>query len=111
MYYQGENIRINITSDSVTDLKNQDFKLLVYPHFERNNAIYLVDMAKSSATQTEDEKDKTTFSFNIPYNKTKSLPIGDYDIEILVKNSDDTFRSIFQKTFAFQIGFANSKKQ
>lgn len=107
MYYQGENIQINVTSDAITNLVNKDFKLLVYPHYDRNNTSNMITLDKSSATETT-AGEKTTYSFNIPYTTTASSPTGDYDIEILVKDSG-TFRSIFQKSFAFTLGFANSK--
>ena len=107
MYYQGENIKVSIKSDSVTNLNGRDFKLLAYPHFERNNAKYIVTLNKKDFTP-DTVGDVTTFSGDIPYTKTALLPTGDYDIEVLVKESE-TFRSIFLKTFAFALEFANSK--
>ena len=107
MYYQGENIKVSIKSDSVTNLNGRDFKLLAYPHFERSNAKYIVTLNKKDFA-ADTVGDVTTFSGDIPYTKTALLPTGDYDIEVLVKESEN-FRSIFLKTFAFALEFANSK--
>ena len=107
MYYQGENIKVSIKSDSVTNLNGRDFKLLVYPHFERSNEKYIVTLNKKDFTP-DTVGDVTTFSGDIPYTKTALLPTGDYDIEVLVKESEN-FRSIFLKIFAFALEFANSK--
>lgn len=108
MYYQGENIQINITSDSVTDLANKDFKLLVYPHYERTNSNFLVTIEKKDFSQYKQQDGKTVFSVSISHSQTKELPTGDYDIEILILENN-VFRSIFKKDFAFTLGFANSK--
>jgi uncharacterized protein (UPF0128 family) len=111
MYYQGENIQINITSDSNVDLRNKNFKVLVYPHYEKENESLVKVLEKSdNIGVVEDwDNDKTTFSFNIPYEETKDMSIGDYDLEILLEYEKVGFRSIFQKTFAFSLGFSASK--
>lgn len=111
MYYQGENIQINVTSDSVTDLKNKNFKLLVYPHYEKNNDEYakIIDKSDNIGVVEDADNNKTTYSFNIPYTDTQNMPIGDYDIEILIEYETEGYRSVFQKTFAFSMGFSFSK--
>ena len=107
MYYQGANIKVSIKKDIVTNLNGRDFKLLAYLHFERSNAKYIVTLNKTDFA-ADTVGDVTTFSGDIPYTKTALLPTGDYDIEVLVKESVN-FRSIFLKTFAFALEFANSK--
>lgn len=111
MYYQGENIQINVTSDSVTDLRNKNFKLLVYPHYDKDNGGHtkIFDKSDNIGIVEDWDNDKTTFSFNIPYTDTATFPIGDYDIEILVEYEKEGYRSIFQKTYAFSLGFSVSK--
>lgn len=111
MYYQGENIEINVTSDSVTDLRNKNFKILVYPHYDKDNEgkTIIIDKSENIGIKEDFDNDKITFSFNIPYEHTKTMDIGDYDIEIMIEYENKTYRSIFQKTFAVSIAFSNAK--
>lgn len=108
MYFQGDNIIINIISDKVTDLTSKDFVVMIYPHFDKENDKYIVKLQKEEAT-IETKDDITKYTFIIPYTITKDLIDGDYDLELLVKNNNNIYRTTFQKQFAFFIKFANTK--
>lgn len=109
MFYQGGNIEIKISGDTNSNLNNNNFWVVVYPHFSRNSNTSRVTMPKDQATVVTDISGKVTYTFNIPYTKTKNMDTGWYDIEVLIEGETNTFRSVFQKTFAFNMLFAQSK--
>jgi hypothetical protein len=109
MYYQGENIQVNVISDSITDLKGKNFKLLFYPHCTKDDMEKTIIIDKSENIQTDKDNDKTIFVFNIPYTTTKDMLVGDYDLEVLIEYNENDFRSIFKKSYAFSINHSNSK--
>lgn len=109
MYYQGENIQINVISDSLVDLNKKGFKLLLYPHCSKDGMDKTITIDKSQNIETRQDGEKMIFVFDIPYTQTKEMIIGDYDLEVLVEDNEKEFRSIFKKSYAFGIGNSKSK--
>jgi hypothetical protein len=123
MYYQGEQIIINITDDDVINLSEvENFYLLVYPHYNRTP---VTTMERSDASHSisevvieikgekedeviEETKQYNVYSFTINGETTKGFVIGDYDIEVLIANNGER-QSIFKKTNAFYVEYSNSK--
>jgi hypothetical protein len=107
MLYQGEDIAITVTFDEEVLSQASSFTLLVYPSFNVNHAGY-----KSSDVVASDIEN-LTYTFTIPYSKTKDMPTGSYTIEVLMKvgQGDDETRSIFQQTDAFTLKYAKAKDE
>lgn len=106
VFYQGETIPINISGDEKTDLKNHDFVMLVYPHYDIDNVLRY----HKSDFREEETESKTVFRCEIPYGITSELPVGDYVIEILVSEYDG-YRSVCQNLGAFTLKFSNAKNE
>lgn len=101
VYYQGETISITVSNGDGIDLSNLDFDILVYHHIFRKDVVRL----KKSDAQVI----ASSYVFTINYSQTNNFKIGNYDIEILLKKDNDTYRSIFKGENVFYIDFSNSK--
>lgn len=101
MAYRGENIDITIKGDSEFNLDELDFKVLVYPDRHTNEA---TTIDKSAMTKLNDNQ----YFGTIRYERTKTMPLGLYTIEVLVIESG-TSRSIYAKPGAFPMYDSASK--
>lgn len=101
MAHRGENIDITIKGDSEFNLDKLDFKVLVYPDRHTNEA---TTIGKSAMTKLSDNQ----YFGSIGYEKTKTMPLGLYTIEVLVIESG-TSRSIYAKPGAFPMYDSASK--
>lgn len=101
MAHRGENIDITIKGDSEFNLDELDFKVLVYP--DRHPA-EVITLNKSDMEKVE----ANLYFGTIGYEKTKTMPLGLYTIEILLIESG-TSRSIYAKPGAFPMYDSASK--
>ena len=107
MLYQGEDIAITVTFDEGVLSQASSFVLLVYPSFNVNHEGY------TSSEVGQKDISNFTYTFTIPYSRTKDMPTGSYTIEVLMKvvgQQNSETRSIFQKTDAFILQYAKAKE-
>jgi hypothetical protein len=105
MYYQGETITINVRGDEYINLSSNDFVVLVYPHYKlQSESNTPITLPKEMASLTSG-----VYTLQIPHEATKGMPVGDYDVEILIKQKNGNVRSIFKKTNAFYLDYSKSK--
>lgn len=101
MAYRGENINITIKGDSEFNLDNLDFEVLVYPDRHTDE---VTTLSKSSMTKVG----ANTYFGTIEFSETKTMYLGFYTIEVLIKESE-TSRSIYVKPSAFPVYDSASK--
>lgn len=102
MFYQGEDIAINVTFDEETLSNASEFWLLVYPTQHTKREPFVQTVAVSGIVDMQ-------YTFHIPYAYTSQMGVGQYTIEILMKGITDT-RSIYQQKNAFQLEYAKAKE-
>ena len=103
MAYQGENWNFTIKGNTDIDLDGNDFKLLIYPCGTHDNNVVVI--TKSQCTKSE----ANVYIASVPYSTTKTLPIGIYNVEVLII-SGGTSRSVFVKKNAFSNNLSASKE-
>lgn len=102
VFYQGETIPINICG---SDIDNNDFVLLVYPHYRQSEVL---EFRKSDFKEETHDGNKL-YRCVISHLTTGLLSVGEYAIEVMVRESSG-YRSVYQKFHAFTIKFSNAKK-
>lgn len=103
IFYQGENIPINIIDEN-SELQDVDFVLLIYPHYDKQRVLEY----HRENFQREVVDDNTVYRMSVPWRVTKDMPVGDYCLEVMVAEPDD-YRSVHQHGHAFTIKFSNVK--
>lgn len=103
IFYQGENIPINIIGQN-SELQDVDFVLLIYPHYDKQRVLeyrradFLTDVVDGD----------TIYRMSVPWNVTKDMPVGDYCIEVMIAERGG-YRSVHQHAHAFSVKFSNAK--
>lgn len=93
MAYRGGNIDITVKGDYEFNLNELDFVVLVYP--DR----YYDEVVTLNKSDMENIK-SNMYSGTIGYEVTKTMPLGQYTIEVLIKEGNNR-RSIYAKQGAF----------
>lgn len=103
MAYRGEDIKFRVKGDDKINLDVYDFKLLIHPDgkFEDYEVIN-----KSAMTKIEDNH----YEAEIDFNKTKTMPLGSYTIEVLIIE-ETSERVIYLKRGVFPLYDSASKNE
>lgn len=112
MAQQGEDIKFTLRGNNEINLDDLDFKVSVYKSCQCNSE-NVVTILKEKMTQiTDDEGNGTnTFVGKIPYDQTKEMKEGYYDMELLTISGegDAQERSIYTKKNVFMLDCSYSK--